>query len=103
MGTHPVDKFLARGDGNDTIDGNEGRNHLDGGAGDDLFWVSRGFDAIDGGEGLDTLDLTGLGRGAEVIGFENSGFEISVGTLLAAVAHVERLIGSTYADDLNFT
>ena len=96
--------WLLGGDGNDTIDGNEGTNHLNGGAGDDLFWVSGGSgNTVDGGEDVDTLDLTGLSTGAQAIGFENGGFEISTGTLLAAVANVERLIGSTYADDLNFT
>jgi Ca2+-binding RTX toxin-like protein len=96
--------WILGGDGNDHIDGNEGTNHLSGGAGDDLFWVSRGSgNTIDGGEDFDTLDLSGLSTGAQAIGFENGGFEISTGTLLAAVANVERLIGSTYADDLNFT
>jgi Ca2+-binding RTX toxin-like protein len=50
--------LLARGDGNDVIDGKGGNDYLFGGAGDDILTGGSGSDRIHGGNGWDTAKFT---------------------------------------------
>jgi Ca2+-binding RTX toxin-like protein len=94
---------LIGGDGDDRLLGNGGSNILSGGAGDDSFVIGPGYDSVAGGEGFDTVDLGWMANGSSVNGFEDGGFEVSAGTLVASVTEVERVVGSYWADELNFT
>ncbi|WP_425074040.1 M10 family metallopeptidase C-terminal domain-containing protein [Sagittula sp. S175] len=47
------------GNGNDTITGNEGDNHIASGGGNDVLVASLGNDTLDGGAGVDTVQLAG--------------------------------------------
>lgn len=90
--------------GNDVITGGDGDDVLLGGDGDDVVVVGRGNDSVDGGHGFDSVELGGMAAGAWVNGFEDGGFEVNEGwTRVASVSGVERLVGSAFADELNFT
>ncbi|HEX8573127.1 MAG TPA: Calx-beta domain-containing protein [Allosphingosinicella sp.] len=96
--------LLLGGDGDDRLVGNGGPNTLLGGAGNDSLAIGRGYDTASGGDGFDTVELGGMAAGARVDGFEDGGFEVSAGgTVVASVTEVERLVGSAFADELNFT
>jgi Ca2+-binding RTX toxin-like protein len=96
--------LLLGSDGDDRLVGNGGPNTLLGGAGNDALAIGRGYDTASGGDGLDTVELGGMATGAWVNGFEDGGFEVSAGwTVVASVTEVERLVGSAFGDELNFT
>ena len=83
-----------------------GIEHWIGGSLGDLFSLAgMGIGlTVEGGNGFDTVDLGGMTSGAWVDGFENGGFEVSDGTLVvASVTQVERIVGTGFADALNFT
>jgi Ca2+-binding RTX toxin-like protein len=95
---------LDGGAGDDRLLGNGGSNILSGGAGDDSFVTGVGLDSVTGGEGFDTVDLGWMVNGTSVDGFENGDFEVRMGgTLAASATEVERVLGSYWDDELNFT
>ncbi len=95
---------LFGGDGDDTLVGNGGFNTLSGEAGDDSFVIGPGYDSVAGGDGFDTVNLGWMANGAVVNGFENGDFEVMAGgTLKVSATQVERVLGSYWDDELNFT
>lgn len=99
-----VDSTLIAGDGNDIlrverVDGSAGSHDLDGGAGDDVFALSRGLVTIEGGDGFDTIDFGGLAAAVTVDLTEKEG---SIpGFPFVTFDGIEAVTGSRFNDSVD--
>jgi Ca2+-binding RTX toxin-like protein len=102
--------------GNDYVDGGNGRDTLylfngkhtaDGGAGDDLIYSDAGGHSITGGSGFDTVDYSLSFKGVTItVGSKygaspNMTYVNSASGTTDVVHHVEKFVGSDYADTMS--
>ncbi len=82
--------------GDDRLHGNDGDDLLAGGDGDDLLVGGDGDDTLAGGNGIDTATFAAATGGVTV----DLGGGTAQGQGTDVLLHVERIIGSTFADRL---
>jgi Ca2+-binding RTX toxin-like protein len=98
------DDFLDGGAGSDTVYGEGGNDVLNGGAGDDIgvfgglgddrIFASSGNDLLRGDGGVDTVDFSYAPSGVS-----GSGNMTVAGWGVSTIQEIEKLIGSSYADN----
>lgn len=95
-------------DGDDSIEGSEGNNVIDGGEGDDSLYGAGGDDVLDGGEGWDelyggdgddTADYSDAPGAVNVNLFAGKAYEDGFGTE-DDLNSIENVIGSAYGDTI---
>jgi len=84
----------------DVLTGDGGANALYGGDGDDLLWGAGSNDVIDGGAGIDTLDYGAAAAAIRIDLSISASQRIGVADGNDAVANVENVIGTGFADRL---
>jgi hypothetical protein len=82
----------------DILDGDSANNHIQGLAGNDLIYASRGADIIDGGDGWDNLNFKNALGGIKVYLFSQSS-KNSFGEV-SQVLNIEGVFGSSFDDYL---
>ncbi len=93
-----ADDQILGGAGNDTLSGSGGNDILSGGIGNDFLIGGSGNDQLDGGDGFDTVSYADASAGVTV----DLGLTEAQQTVLGSdtLAHIEGLIGTSFADDL---
>ena len=95
------DDILNGGAGNDTLVGGDGNDLLNGEDGDDLIFGGAGADTINGGNGIDTASFTGSDAGVTI----RLGNGTDIGTASGGhaqgdkLSNIENLIGSSSHGD----
>ena len=92
-----LSNLLDGASGGDLLDGGAGNDTLLGGGGDDTFIGGLGSNELSGGTGNDTADYTAAT--AAVLADLSAGMA-TVGVAVDALAEIENLVGSDFADEL---